>query len=372
MEFTIAKDTFLKALQRVQGIVENRKTMPILSNVLIDARSGSVDIIATDLEVGMKSTYAACVTSEGKITVSAKKLYEIIKELPEQEIHFSTRENDWIDLHCGKAHFNLVGLSPDEFPFFPTINESSFIRLDGSLLKEMVEMTSFAICHDETKYNLNGIFIKAEEGDDKTNLKMVATDGHRLALAEKKIASVSSEDLSKGIIFPKKGIFELKKITDEDSGEIMISFLDNSAVVKKNDTVVLMRLVDGVFPDYNRVMPVGNDKIITLDRENFFHSLRRMAILSSEKFKGIMMEIRDGIMEISASNPELGDARESLEIDYTGPDISIRFNARYLIDALLVLGSKSVDLALKDELSPAVLRPHQCDDFLSVIMPMRV
>src|SRR5512139_3693803 len=144
MEFAIAKDNFLKALQRVQGIIENRKTMPILSNVLIDASPEKIEIIATDLEVGMKSSYRADVVKEGKITVSAKKLYEIIKELPEAEIRFSTRENDWVDLRCGKAHFNLVGLSPEEFPFFPAVSDNTFLRLDGSLLREMVEMTSFA------------------------------------------------------------------------------------------------------------------------------------------------------------------------------------------------------------------------------------
>ena len=372
MEFAIAKDNFLKALQRVQGIVENRKTMPILSNVLIDARPERIDIIATDLEVGMKSSYPANVVKEGKITVSAKKLYEIIKELPESEIRFSTRENDWVDLRCGKAHFNLVGLSPEEFPFFPAVNDSTFLKLDGSLLREMVEMTSFAICHDETKYNLNGIFIKAVEQDNGTLLRMVATDGHRLSMAEREIPSVSSSDLKNGVIFPKKGIFELKKLTDDDDGEIMLSFLDNSSVLKKNDTLVLMRLVDGYFPDYTRVLPADNDKSVTINRENFFHSLRRMAILSSEKFKGIMMELKSGVMEISASNPELGDARETLEVDYAGPDLSIRFNARYLIDVLSVIGEELVNLELKDELSPAVLKPHQGKGFLSVIMPMRV
>lgn len=372
MEFAIAKDNFLKALQRVQGIVENRKTMPILSNVLIDARPERIDIIATDLEVGMKSSYPANVVKEGKITVSAKKLYEIIKELPESEIRFSTRENDWVDLRCGKAHFNLVGLSPEEFPFFPAVNDSTFLKLDGSLLREMVEMTSFAICHDETKYNLNGIFIKAVEQDNATLLRMVATDGHRLSMAEREIPAVSSSDLKNGVIFPKKGIFELKKLTDDDDSEIMLSFLDNSSVLKKNDTLVLMRLVDGYFPDYTRVLPADNDKSVTINRENFFHSLRRMAILSSEKFKGIMMELKSGVMEISASNPELGDARETLEVDYAGPDLSIRFNARYLIDVLSVIGEELVNLELKDELSPAVLKPHQGKGFLSVIMPMRV
>ncbi len=372
MEFAIAKDNFLKALQRVQGIVENRKTMPILSNVLIDAHPERIDIVATDLEVGMKSSYPADVVKEGRITVSAKKLYEIIKELPEAEIRFSTRENDWVDLRCGKAHFNLVGLSPEEFPFFPAINDNTFIRLNGSLMREMVEMTSFAICHDETKYNLNGIFVKAMEQESGTILRMVATDGHRLSMAEREIPPVSSSDLKNGVIFPKKGIFELKKLTEDDDDEIMLSFLDNSSVLKKNDTLVLMRLVDGYFPDYTRVHPSDNDKSVTINREDFFHSLRRMSILSSEKFKGIMMELKDGVMEISASNPELGDARETLEVDYTGPDISIRFNARYLIDVLSAIGEESVNLELKDELSPAVLKPHQGKGFLSVIMPMRV
>lgn len=372
MEFAIAKDTFLKALQRVQGIIENRKTMPILSNVLIAAQSDKIEVIATDLEVGMKSCYTATVKTEGRITVSAKKLYEIVKELPEEIIHFSTRENDWIDLACGKAHFNLVGLSPDEFPFFPAINDSTFLKLEGSILREMVEMTSYAICHDETKYNLNGIFIKALEEEGETRLRLVATDGHRLSMAERSISPVSSTDLKNGVIFPKKGIFELKKIAEENTGEIMLTFLDNSAVIKKSDTLVLMRLVDGYFPDYTRVMPTDNDKTVTINRENFFHSLRRMAILSSEKFKGIVMQLKDGIMEISASNPDLGEARETLDVEYAGPALSVRFNARYLIDALSVLDEDSIDLELKDELSPAVLKPHQGKGFLSVIMPMRV
>lgn len=372
MEFAIAKDTFLKALQRIQGIIENRKTIPILSNVLIDADSEKINIIATDLEVGMKSSYPAKVSKEGRITVSAKKLYEIIKELPEQEIHFSTRENDWVDLRCGKAHFNLVGLSPEEFPFFPSINDATFLRLKGTLLAKMVEMTSFAICHDETKYNLNGIFVKAIDEDSVTILRMVATDGHRLAMSERVIDRVSSTDLKNGVIFPKKGIIELKKITEDTEEEILLSFIDNSSVVLKDGTVVLMRLVDGEFPNYTRVIPTDNDKMLTINREDFFHSLRRMSILSSEKFKGIVMDLKNGVMEISASNPELGDARETLDAEYSGPDLSIRFNARYLIDVLSVIDEELVDMELKDETSPAIIRPHLEKGFVSVIMPMRV
>lgn len=372
MKFAISKDIFLKALQKVQGIIETRKTMPILSNVLIEAIEGKIHITATDLEVGMKSTYEASVFSEGKITVSAKKLYEILKELPESEINFSTRENDWIDLQCGKARFNIVGLSPDEFPFLPKTDDTGHISLSCSILNKMVEKTSYAICQDETKYNLNGIFFKISDNDESKSLKLVATDGHRLSLAECDIPEASAAMLDKGIIFPKKGIYEIKKITEDETGEVQLSFADNNAVLRKGDTLLIMRLVDGEFPDYKRVLPTGNDNIAILNRNNFLHSLRRMSILSSDKFKGVKLELQNDSLEISANNPELGEAHENIEIHYSGNATSIRFNARYIIDVLSVLDDEEIELHLKDDLSPAILKPTQAAGFLSVIMPMRL
>jgi DNA polymerase-3 subunit beta len=372
MEFKIDKETFLKALQKVQAIVEKRNTMPILSNVLIEASHNTIFLTATDLEVGMKSSYPTTVVEEGKITVSAKKIYEIIKELSEDEIIFSTKENDWVEIRSGKAHFNIVGLSPEEFPYFPKINEDRFVRVSSSLIREMIEKTSYAICHDETKYNLNGVFIKAVAENSHQILRMVATDGHRLSIAEKGLDGSISEELLKGVIFPKKGVFELKKMTEEADDDTMICFLDNSAVVKKGNTFVVMRLVDGEFPDYTKVVPVNNDRIVKIKREEFLHSLRRMSILSSEKFKGIKFDIAAGSMEISASNPELGEAREELEVDYTGESLTVRFNARYLIDVLTVLDDEFVELDLRDELSPAIMKPAASNDFRSVIMPMRL
>lgn len=372
MEFKINKETFLKALQKVQGIVEKKNTMPILSNVLIEASQDRLFITATDLEVGMRSSYPTNVIKDGKITVSAKKIYEIIKELSDEEIHFSTRENDWVDMRCGKAHFNIVGLSPDEFPYFPRVNDENFVRLDNSMLSDMIEKTAYAMCHDETKYNLNGIFIKASETDGRNVLRMVATDGHRLCVAEKELAGTFGKELLKGAIFPKKGIQELKKLTEEENGDILLGFMDNSAVVKKENSVIVMRLIDGDFPDYTKVIPQNNTRIVTMSREQFLHSLKRMAILSSEKFKGIKFDIHQRTLEISSSNPELGEAREELDVDYDGDDITSRFNARYLIDVLLVLDDNEIVLQLKDELSPAIIKPATTDDFLSVVMPMRL
>lgn len=372
MEFKIEKDTFARALQKIQGIVEKRNTMPILSNVLIEAHADRIELTATDLEVGMKSSYETTVAREGKITISAKKLYEIVKELPEEVISFSTKENDWVEIRCGKAHFSIVGLSPEEFPYFPKVNEESLIRIESRLLADMVEKTSYAICFDETKYNLNGTFVKATEEDGRPILRMVATDGHRLSIVQKEFNGTVGPEMAKGVIFPKKGIFELKKMCEEEATELSLGFMDNSAVIKKGNTVVVMRLVDGEFPDYTRVVPVANDKIVTVARDPFFHSLRRMSILSSEKFKGIKMEIEAERMVISSSNPELGEASEELDAVYGGTPLSIRFNAKYLIDVLSILDEDSIALVLRDELSPAIMRPAGDEGFTAVIMPMRL
>ncbi len=374
MEFKIDKEQFLKSLQKIQGIVEKRTSMPILSNVLLEATETSLLVTATDLEVGMKSIYSADVITPGKITVSAKKLYEIVKELPNQPILFKTKDNDWVEIKCGKVQFNIVGLSPDEFPYFPDVKEEYLFEIETALLRGMIEKTSYAICTDETKYNLNGIFIKVEVRSDGSNgLKMVSTDGHRLSIASGNLKGTAGPELLKGVILPKKGVYEMKKITDDEGGgTLLFGFMDNSAVIKRGDSYMVMRLVDGEFPDYNRVIPTANTQVVTVNKEDFSHSVRRMAILSSEKFKGIMLEISSGGIKISSSNPELGDAMEELDVAYEGDPIAVRFNARYLLDVLSVAETERVEMKFKDELSPSVIVPENSDSFLAVIMPMRL
>ncbi len=372
MEFRILKEPFLRALQKVQGIVEKKNTMPILSNVLIEATQGKLCILATDLEVGIKTSHPATVIAEGKITVSAKKLYEIIKELSDEEVTFSTRENDWVELKSGKAQFNIVGLSSEEFPYFPRVNEDNLINISGKMLNDMIEKTAYAICHDETKYNLNGIFVKAVEEADRKILRMVATDGHRLSIVEREFSGTVCPELSAGAIFPKKGILEIKKITEDMDDDIQMTFMDNSAVVRKGDTIVVMRLVDGEFPDYTRVVPVNNDQLVKLDRDTFLRALKRIAILSSEKFKGVKFNIQPDKLEISSSNPEIGEAKEEIEIGYSGSPIVTRFNARYIIDVLSILGDDTVQLLLKSEMTPAIIKPASDQGFQAIIMPMRL
>jgi DNA polymerase-3 subunit beta len=372
MNFTVEKEVFLKGLGRIQGIVEKRNTIPILSNVLIEGSEGEIRITATDLEVGMQASYPATVKIPGKVTVSAKKIHEIIKELPEKEISFISKENCWIEIRCGKAFFNIVGLSAEEFPYFPKPEEENYVSLRSTLLKEMIEKTFFSISTDESKYNLNGIYFKTIEENGRKLLRMVATDGHRLATIKREINNDKIEQLQKGVIFPRKGIFELKKIADEGDNEIKISFMDNNAVIKKDKTIVVMRLVDGEFPDYNRVIPKNNELTAKISQNLFLHALRRMSILSSEKSRGVKIALKKGNMEVSSSNPEFGDAREDMEVSYDGPEINIGFNARYLLDILQAQGSDQVLLQIKDHLSPGLILSEADADFLAVVMPMRL
>lgn len=372
MKFKIEKQVLLKGLARVQGIVEKKNTIPVLANVLLEAAEDSVFLTATDLEVGMKSSYAAEIEQKGQITVSAKKLFEIIKELPEGEISFRAKENCWIEIRCGKALFNLVGLSSEEFPFFPTTADIKTVRLPSRVLAQMIEKTSFAMSTDETKYSLNGIFFRAVTDEGTPTLLMVATDGHRLAKIGNSIENTDCEELSKGIIFPRKGIFELKKLAEEGEEDIHLGFLENSAIISKGPTWIVMRLVDGQFPDYERVIPKTNDQIAEITAAPFLHALRRMSTLASEKSKGVRIAFRPNVMEISSSNPELGDAREELEMAYQGQELAIGFNARYLLDILQIYDDEKILFKIKDNLSPGIIVPAQSKNYLAVIMPMRL
>jgi len=372
MRFTIQKDAFYKALARVQGIVEKRNTIPILSNVLIEAEDEGIQLTATDLEVGMQAFYPAQVSQAGKITVAAKKIFEIIKELPDQEISFAAKENCWIEIRCGKALFNIVGLSPDEFPYFPNPQENNFISLDAGKLGNMIDKTAFSMSHDESKYNLNGIYVQANEEEGKFFLRLVATDGHRLALIRRDIPETALEEVAKGLILPRKGVLELRKLAEEGEGEIFLGFLDNNAVAKRDRTVVVMRLVDGDFPDYSRVIPQKNELTAVLDCNSFLHALRRMSILSSEKSRGVKISFRPGRMEISSSHAEFGDSREDMEMEYEGEEITIGFNARYILDILQAQDSPKIRFSIKDNISPGLLRPLEDEDFMAVVMPMRL
>ncbi|SHJ50213.1 DNA polymerase III, beta subunit [Malonomonas rubra DSM 5091] len=371
MQFHISKETFLKGLTKVQGIIEKRHTIPILANVLIEAKNNEIIITATDLEVGIKSNYNADVITEGKVTVSAKKLFEIIKELPNKTIKFTSKSNFWVEITCEKSIFNLVGLSPDEFPKFPDLS-NNLSKINTEIFKEMIDKTIFSVSNDETKFNLTGIFIKSEVDELKNNMAFVSTDGHRLSMIERNLSSKLDDKFKDGFILPKKGINEIRKMIDGTEEEINIGISDNNFSVSTDATKLIMRMVDGDFPDYKRVVPEKTTNSAVIDRELFLHSLRRISVLSSEKSKGVKINLSNDCLTLYSSNPDIGDAKEELDVVYTGAEISIGFNAKYIIDILQSIDKENVILFLKDNISPGLIQPENDEDYLAVIMPMRL
>ena len=368
MQINIQKDVFLNALFKIQGIVDKKHTIPILSNVYIEALDNKIILSATDLEIGLKSENECEVIEKGKITVSAKKLFEIIKELPDDLIKLKLNNNYWIEISCDKSIFNLVGLPPEDFPKFPEIKDN-FIEFKSDLLEEMIESTIFSVSNDETKYNLTGIYIVKEVDN---NLIFVSTDGHRLSLIRNKMIDDLSNYFDNGFILPKKGIIELKKLIDSGSNLIKIGVNDNIFSYKSNNSTFIMRMIDGEFPDYKRVIPEKTNNYSIIESKKFINVLKRISVLSSEKSKGVKIVLTNNKLVVSSSNPDYGDAKEEMDIVYNGSDIVIGFNAKYILDILNVIKSDKIYFYIKDNISPGMIMPHDNDNFLSVIMPMRL
>ncbi len=368
MDIKAKRQDLLATLYRTQSIVERRNTMPILANVLIESSNGEVQVTATDLEVGIRGKLDGQVIQEGMVSVSARKLYEIVREAPDETLQLKRMENEWVEIRSGKSLFKIVGMEPREFPQFPKFDGETLCTVPAAVVKEMIERTIFSVSTDETRYSLNGVFI---EPATENKLRMVATDGHRLALVEKVTGPIG---LEKGVILPRKGLAELRKLLEEgEDGVISIGFKENMGLVLRNRTELFMRLIDGDFPDYSKVIPKGNPYTAKVEQDDLLQALRRVSILSSERYKGVRLEFKKGGMSVSANNPDLGEAAEEVDADYEGKALAVGFNARYLIDVLAVFGSGGeVQIELKDELSPSIIRKADEEGYLYVVMPMRL
>jgi DNA polymerase-3 subunit beta len=373
MEIKIGVPDLARALARSQGIVEKKSTMPILSHVLLEAKKGDeLHLSATDLDISVSTQQKCEVLKEGALAVGAKHLYEIVRSLPEATVNLKRTGNNYLEIKSGSAEFRIVGLPAEDFPALPRFEKVHFVSLEAGTLLDLIEKTSFAVSTDETRYNLSGVFFEPQAD----LLRMVATDGHRLAMAEKPIGG--DFQLKKGIILPKKGLFELRKILSElaGSGEEKpagdLGFAENSAIFRRPDVVLVMRLIEGLFPDYRQVIPKAGEKVVTVGRLRLLETLRRVSLLSSDKAHAVKLELGKGTLTVLSQNPDLGDAREEVPVDYQGEPLKIGFNARYLIDVLQVLDADDVALEMADDLSPCVMRPAGHDGYTAVIMPMRI
>jgi DNA polymerase-3 subunit beta len=370
MEFTVPRDELLQGLYLTQGVVERRTTIPILANVLFQSVSDGVVISATDQEIGIRRHCKAKVKKKGALTTGARKLYEIVRECPEGDVVVRSLENNWISVAAGRSRFKIVGLDPEEFPSMPAApaeKQGQVIEVQSGLLREMIERTSFAVSVDETRLNLSGIYAERVEGE---KLRLVATDGHRLSMITRAVGGTGS---STGVIIPRKGVLEIAKVIEGVDDLIKIVLHNGLAHAVQAGVELSMRLVEGEFPDYNQVVPKKSSRKVVLAVEVLSAALRRVSLVSSERTRGVKLQIESGKMEVSAINPDLGEASEEIPVEYEDEAFTIGFNARYVLDALAVLPSDAeVEIGFNDEVSPGVLRCEGDPDFLYVVMPMRL
>lgn len=376
MELKIGAQELAKALGRSQGIVEKKSTMPILSHVLLEAKNGTeLHVSATDLDLAVSSEHRCEVLKDGAVAVSAKHLYEIVRSLPaDQAVTLKRASNNYLEVRSGPSEFKIVGLPAEDFPALPKFERVPFVDVEAATVLEMIERTSFAVSSDETRYNLNGVYF--EPAADV--VRMVATDGHRLSLCERAIAG--DFGLKRGVILPKKGLIELRKLLSEatESGEekpeAKLGFVENSAIFRRPNVVLVMRLIEGMFPDYRQVIPKAGEKVLTMGRGRFLETLRRISLLSTDKAHAVKLELGKDSLRVLSQNPDLGEAKEDVPVEYAGEPLKIGFNARYLMDVLGALRGDDVRLELADDLSPGVLKGAGDKDqgFTAVVMPMRI
>ncbi len=372
MKITLERAALLKSLSHIQSVVERRNTIPILANVLIRASGEEVSFAATDMEIEVNETVQATVAKPGAVTAPAHTLYEIVRKLPEgAQVEISAVGAGQLALVSGRSSFKLGCLPVDDFPKMPDGDHKHKFSIAADDLRALIDSTRFAISMEETRYYLNGIYLHTAKADKKVDvLRAVATDGHRLARAEMP-APQGAKGIA-GIILPRKTAFEVRKLLDEISGAVEIALSESKVRFTFDNVVITSKLIDGTFPDYERVIPAQNDKILDTSAKLLAAAVDRVATISSEKSRAVKLALTQGQMVLTANAPEAGSATEEVEVNYDGPPMEIGFNARYLLDILQQIQGDGVRLQLSDGASPALVQDIGDASALYVLMPMRV
>lgn len=372
MRVILERSNLLKSLNHVHRVVERRNTIPILSNVLLTADGASLEMKATDLDLEVTEATAANIEQAGATTVPAHLLYDIVRKLPEgAEVMLKLDENgNSMTVVSGRSSFRLQCLPQADFPELSAGTFSHIFRMDSAALKGLVEKTQFAISTEETRYYLNGIYFHTHEEDGTLKLRAVATDGHRLARAE--IEAPAGAEGMPGIIVPRKTVSELQKLVDDPEIAVTVELSDTKIRFTIGSVVLTSKLIDGTFPDYQRVIPTGNDKTLTIDRQSFAQAVDRVSTISSERGRAVKLSIADGQVTLAVNNPDSGSATDELPADYDADPIEIGFNARYLLDVAAQLEGSEARFRLADAGSPTIIQDTADENTLYVLMPMRV
>ena len=366
MKIVTERENLLEPLQQIASVVERRQTLPILANILINAGKGSLQMTATDLEVELKTQAVAECEGETDFTVPARKLLDITKALPEAAKITIDVEGDKVKLQSGRSRFSLGVLPAQDYPVIEPIPSNSALTIKESLLKRLIEKTQFAMAQQDVRYYLNGMLLEISKGDIRT----VATDGHRLALSQSEGAV--SKDIDIQVIMPRKAVIELGRLLKDQDEEVKIELSNSYIKVLLSNAVFTSKLIDGRFPEYQRVMPSGSDKEVEAEKTLLRQSLTRASILSNEKYRGIRFTLQKDVLQLQAHNPEQEEAEEEVEIDYQGEEIKIGFNVGYLLDAISAIEEDSVIIELKDSNSSALMYGKGNSESRYVIMPMRI
>lgn len=367
MKFTMQREALLQPLSQVVGVVERRQTLPILANFLLQAEDGQLSCTGTDMEVELRATHAADVSQPGRITVPARKLVDICRALPDAcEIVLELQDNHLL-INTKNSHFTLSTLPADEFPDLEQADNLQQHSVKEGSLKQLLERTSFAMANQDVRYYLNGLLLEKKDG----LLRSVATDGHRLALADL-AEEISGGEAEQQVIVPRKGILELMRLLDGDADDITLAIGSNHIQVSKPGLTMTSKLIDGRFPEYEAVIPPANDHDVIINRARFRTALQRAAILSNEKFRGVRLEFSTDAIKIVAHNPQQEEAVEELDVAHSVPEISIGFNVTYLLDALNALTTEDVQMKLRDANSSCLVMEPGSERTLHVVMPLKL
>ena len=363
IKFKVTKEAILDGLQRVQNVVSTRTTLPILSNVLVQASTGSLSLTTTDLDVGVRCKVEAEVSKAGSTTLPARKLFSILKEVPAAEIEVEVDDRNAASIRCGSSFYKIMGLPEEEFPRFPESGAGKALKIEQAVLRDMLKKTAYAVSNDETRYVLNGVFM-GFKGD---KLTIVATDGRRLALIEHDIEVPKGSEAE--LILPTKAVSELERLL-ADKGDVKLSIGENQIIFELDGTTLVSKLIEGTYPNFRQVIPTETKERVPMERELLLSALRRASILASEKSQSVKLNFAKNTLTITATTPEVGEAKETLSINYKGKEVTIAFNPQYMMDPLRNLDADEVFIELTDELSPGVIKVNA--PFLYVLMPMRL
>lgn len=373
MEFNIQRNILLAGIQKTMGIVEKKTTMPILNNVLIRAEGGKVTIIATDREITLVANYDAEILSDGDVTVSAKKIYEMIREMPESLIHVIKNEANALTISCQKVVYKINGMAADEFPSISDDGDVPLFMIDGKVLDVLITKTFFAIGTDETRRNLTGgLFEMDAEGGPL--LRMVGTDGHRMAISEAPIEGRDdgSLKLDKGVIIPRKGLAEIRKLVEENAGSVSLGIYGGMCVVRVPNVVLKVSLIDADFPDYRRVIPKDKGVSVKIDKDRILHALKRVNVVSGEAYGGVIVNLKDNIMILKSNDFSIGEAIDEIDVSYNGDEMTVGYNIGYLLNAVDVVTEKDVVMEIGEEIKPTVVKGDGNDRYVSIVMPLKI